>query len=115
MGVKISILDNVITSFIEGDIDHHTAKEIRETIDYHVKKYNPKLLELDFSNVQFMDSSGIGLIMGRYKLIKSLNAFDPIDSTPLIVIDFVSFLNEYHGVTSSTKSIIFPLPPISRV
>lgn len=73
MGVKISILDNVITSFIEGDIDHHTAKEIRETIDYHVKKYNPKLLELDFSNVQFMDSSGIGLIMGRYKLIKSIN------------------------------------------
>lgn len=73
MGVKISILDNVITSFIEGDIDHHTAKEIRETIDYHVKKYNPKLLKLDFSNVQFMDSSGIGLIMGRYKLVKSLN------------------------------------------
>lgn len=73
MGVKISILDGVITSFIEGDIDHHTAKEIRETIDYHVRKYSPKLLELDFSNVQFMDSSGIGLIMGRYKLIKSLN------------------------------------------
>lgn len=73
MGVKISVLDSTITSFIEGDIDHHTAKEIRETIDYHVKKYNPKLLELDFSNVQFMDSSGIGLIMGRYKLIRSLS------------------------------------------
>lgn len=71
MGVKISIYENTLTAFIDGDIDHHTAKEIRETIDYHVRKYTPKLLELDFSRIQFMDSSGIGLIMGRFKLVNS--------------------------------------------
>jgi len=72
MGVKISLYDNNLTALIEGDIDHHTAKEIREIIDSCVEKYIPKQLNLDFSGVQFMDSSGIGLIMGRFKLISSL-------------------------------------------
>ncbi len=72
MGVKISLQDNKLTALIEGDIDHHTAKEIRETIDNCVENYVPRQLKLDFSGVQFMDSSGIGLIMGRFKLISSL-------------------------------------------
>ena len=69
MGVKLSIENKVMTAFIEGDIDHHTAKEIREIIDANIGRYSPKLLYLDFSGVPFMDSSGIGLIMGRYKVL----------------------------------------------
>lgn len=61
-----------VVALIEGDIDHHTAKEIRETIDEYIEKYSPLFLKLDFSEVRFMDSSGIGLIMGRYKLMTSL-------------------------------------------
>ena len=61
-----------VVAVIEGDIDHHTAKEIRETIDEYIEKYSPLFLKLDFSEVRFMDSSGIGLIMGRYKLMTSL-------------------------------------------
>lgn len=72
MGVSVSSYQNTLTALIEGDIDHHTAKEIRETIDGYVEKYNPKFLELDFSGVQFMDSSGIGLIMGRFKLMSAI-------------------------------------------
>ena len=72
MGVKMSIDDNVLTAFIEGDIDHHTAKDIRDTIDNYTKKYVPRILKLDFSKVPFMDSSGIGLIMGRFKCVSSL-------------------------------------------
>jgi len=63
---------NTLTAFIEGDIDHHNAKEIRESIDEKIEEENPNLLELDFSKVQFMDSSGIGLIMGRYKLMHAI-------------------------------------------
>lgn len=55
-----------------GEIDHHTAKAIREEIDETVENSRPKLLKLDFGDVHFMDSSGIGLIMGRYKLITIL-------------------------------------------
>ncbi len=72
MGVRISSYKNTLTALIEGDIDHHTAKEIRETIDGYIENYDPKLLELDFSGVQFMDSSGIGLIMGRFKLMSAI-------------------------------------------
>ena len=61
-----------VVAVIEGDIDHHTAKDIRETIDEYIEQYSPLFLKLDFGEVRFMDSSGIGLIMGRYKLMTSL-------------------------------------------
>ncbi len=57
-----------LTAFLSGEIDHHSAKEIRKEIDINVQKLNPNDLYLDFSKVDFMDSSGIGLVMGRYKL-----------------------------------------------
>ena len=67
MCVRISFSESEMTAFIKGDIDHHTAKGIRETIDVAIEKINPKVLKLDFGQVAFMDSSGIGLIMGRYR------------------------------------------------
>ena len=73
MDVKIKLTGNTLTACIEGDIDHHNAKEIRECIDQKIEEESPNLLELDFSKVQFMDSSGIGLIMGRYKLMHILD------------------------------------------
>ncbi len=62
----------VLTALIEGEIDHHTAKEMRQTIDSWVIRVNPEILRLDFSSVGFMDSSGIGLIMGRYRLMSEM-------------------------------------------
>ena len=61
-----------VVAVIEGDIDHNTAKDIRETIDEYIEKYSPLFLKVDVGEVRFMDSSGIGLIMGRYKLMTSL-------------------------------------------
>ena len=57
----------IIYAVICGDIDHHTAKGIRSDIDKAIIERDPKLLILDFSRVTFMDSSGIGLVMGRYR------------------------------------------------
>lgn len=71
MGVEILDAPSGITAKIDGDIDHHTAAEIRKIIDENINLRKPELLELDFSGVQFMDSSGIGLIMGRFKLVKT--------------------------------------------
>ena len=47
------------------EIDHHTAKIIREEVDRELLLRRPEKLILDFSGVSFMDSSGIGLILGR--------------------------------------------------
>lgn len=82
MAVNVSLDGGRVTAKIAGDIDHHSAGSIRETIDLYVKEHSPTLLELDFSGVQFMDSSGIGLIMGRYKLMKLLNGQVSVINVP---------------------------------
>lgn len=56
--------ERVIAS-IKCEIDHHTAKGIREAIDREICENGVKILTIDFSSVTFMDSSGIGLIIGR--------------------------------------------------
>lgn len=61
-----------LTAEIFGDIDHHTAANIRKEIDAEIKEHSPAVLILDFRGVTFMDSSGIGLVMGRYKLMTEL-------------------------------------------
>ena len=72
MSVQINVTGEVVTAYLGGELDHHTAKEMRETIDSAVELNMPTLLVLDFKDVSFMDSSGIGLVMGRYRnLIKT--------------------------------------------
>lgn len=82
MGVKILLRGRVMTASIEGEIDHHTAKNIRETIDLALNKKRPSVLELDFQGISFMDSSGIGLIMGRYRAIKLLGGALKVINVP---------------------------------
>ncbi len=57
---------------LKGDIDHHSAVAIRSGIDTLLYKIRPRRLYLDLSGVDFMDSSGLGLIMGRYALMKEI-------------------------------------------
>ena len=55
---------------LEGEIDHHSAQKIREAIDKTFEPTDCRLIIFDFSKVSFMDSSGIGMIIGRYKNAK---------------------------------------------
>lgn len=54
---------------LSGEIDHHVAEKIRNDIDDEIKLYETKNLIMDFSKVTFMDSSGIGVVLGRYKKV----------------------------------------------
>lgn len=72
MPVRIEKNKNLTTAFLSGEIDHHSSALIREEIDSAVTLLSPRELCLDFMHVSFMDSSGIGLVMGRYKLMQSL-------------------------------------------
>ena len=58
---------------IDGEIDHHSCEQIKKEADYEIQKRAPKKLVFDFKNVNFMDSSGIGLIIGRYKYLLRIN------------------------------------------
>lgn len=72
----------VLRAILEGEIDHHSAKAIREEIDTAAQKPGIRLVKLDFSGVTFMDSSGIGLIMGRYRLMQGLGGSLEVVRTP---------------------------------
>lgn len=70
MPVKIIATEQRVTAFLEGEIDHHTASVLRMEIDDAIQTYKPKVLKLDYGDVTFMDSSGVGLVMGRYRQMK---------------------------------------------
>ena len=63
-----------LVAHLIGEIDHHTAVDIRDKIDNALSFIKPHHLILDFKNVTFMDSSGIGLVMGRYRLLMNFHA-----------------------------------------
>lgn len=70
MPVKTVSSNGTLTAMLSGEIDHHSSLWLRIDIDTAIVEAKPMLLELDFKDVSFMDSSGIGLVMGRYKLMK---------------------------------------------
>ena len=81
--MKITFSDGILTAFVQGEIDHHSAVGIRTEIDRRIQKDKPDILRLDYSNVTFMDSSGIGLIMGRYKLMSAYSRQIEVVNVPL--------------------------------
>ena len=69
MSVEIKTSGDTVTAYLSGELDHHSAKEMREAVDNAVELNMPSKLVLDFKGVSFMDSSGIGLVMGRYRTL----------------------------------------------
>ncbi|MBE7016234.1 MAG: STAS domain-containing protein [Ruminococcaceae bacterium] len=55
-----------------GELDHHTAGEVKEEADRMLRSTNAVSIIFDFTQLSFMDSSGIGMIMGRYKKVRTL-------------------------------------------
>ena len=72
MSAKLEYKSGEIRVFFDGELDHHAASLLRVSIDNAVSQRRPKTLVLDFGGVSFMDSSGIGLVMGRFKLMQSI-------------------------------------------
>ena len=57
---------------ISGELDHHAAERIRKETDNRIIRGRIRKLIFDFSDLSFMDSSGVGLVMGRYKILNEL-------------------------------------------
>ncbi len=66
--------DAVLAVSISGEIDHHTARSVRDAIDKGIYLYRPLCVRLDLSRVSFMDSSGLGLILGRVATAEKVGA-----------------------------------------
>ena len=70
--MKYEVQENCLTIFLPGELDHHNAEEIRKRSDYLIDQNHIRYVIFDFADTTFMDSSGIGVIMGRYKRIYML-------------------------------------------
>lgn len=73
MQVKLSNKGTTLIVGIVGELDHHSAEYIRQKVDGEIIKSSTKNVIFDLSNVSFMDSSGIGVIMGRFKNVQKLS------------------------------------------
>ena len=69
---KVEVHGRMMIIHLREDLDHHNAMYIRELTDVYLEKYAIKRILFDFSGVEFMDSSGIGVVMGRYKQMSYL-------------------------------------------
>ena len=69
MYLKYENKEDKLLVFLVGELDHHSSEEVRNKIDDRIERENITNLIFDFSNVTFMDSSGIGVVIGRYKKI----------------------------------------------
>lgn len=66
-GAEFEYKGNILKIYISGEIDHHSALKLKNIIDAQILKLSPKTAVMNFENVTFMDSSGIGLVLARYK------------------------------------------------
>ena len=72
METKFYEKDKLLIFKISEEIDDYTVRKIRRRADYEIERYMPKRVVFDFYSVTFMDSAGIGLIIGRYKFVNML-------------------------------------------
>lgn len=74
MEFKKDLVKGVMTVALDGELDERSARETREFLDDNIRKNRIWRLILDFGEVDFMDSTGIGVLLGRYNLLKSEGA-----------------------------------------
>ncbi len=71
-GYEIKCRDHLLCVYLYGEIDHHSAADLRRDLDDLILQKQPLRLVLDLSRIEFMDSAGLGLLMGRYRLMQSI-------------------------------------------
>ncbi len=72
MNIDYEEKDKQLTFKITEEIDHHWLEKVRRQVDDEIERYIPKKVIFDFDKVTFMDSAGIGMLIGRYKIVKML-------------------------------------------
>lgn len=101
--------ENLIV-YMMGELDHHSAEEVRSKIDDRLDRDNVIKLILDFTNVTFMDSSGIGVVIGRYKKVslkKGMVCIANVNSSVKRVFDLsgmFKIIKLYDNIEQALKS-----------
>ena len=70
MELTFEMKDDILIAKLSGELDHHSAAGTREEIDQTMNAFHAGKLILSFDQVTFMDSAGIGVVMGRYNRMR---------------------------------------------
>lgn len=70
--IDMEVKQEVLCIRLGGELDHHTAEMLREKVTKAIEQYHIQHIVLNLGSLTFMDSSGLGVILGRYKQIKTL-------------------------------------------
>lgn len=112
MKVKFSNRGINLIVTIEDELDHHWAEHAKNKIDSELLKSNNRNIIFDFSKLSFMDSAGIGVIMGRYKNVKALKGRTAIiNVSPRICKIFemsgvFQFVEKYKSLDDAIKMLM---------
>ncbi len=71
-GFETRSREGLLCVYLYGEIDHHSAVALREELDQLLWRERPRRFVLNLSRIEFMDSAGLGLLMGRYRLVREL-------------------------------------------
>lgn len=74
MSAEFKSQNGTLRVLICGEIDHHTARELCESIDIRIASAKPQVVLLDFSRVSFMDSSGLAVAVGRKRICDKIGS-----------------------------------------
>jgi len=69
LAVEAKVIDGILVVQLQGELDHHKAEELRNDIEEALEETRYRGLVLSFRGIDFMDSSGLGLILGRYRTV----------------------------------------------
>ncbi|SFU98604.1 anti-sigma F factor antagonist [Alicyclobacillus macrosporangiidus] len=69
MSIETNVKDGILVVRLRGDLDHHAVESIRDQIEAALEETHYRGLVLSFRGIEFMDSSGLGLILGRYRTL----------------------------------------------
>ena len=72
MEIKLISEKKALLVKVKGELDHHAAEKIKMAVDEKIRSTNAVNIIFDFTELSFMDSSGLGVIMGRYKKVRTL-------------------------------------------
>ena len=73
LNINLEVKQDVLCIRLSGELDHHSADELRSQAVQAIEKNKIRHIILNLEQLSFMDSSGLGVILGRYKQIKQLN------------------------------------------
>lgn len=104
--------DGILIAKIKGEIDNSVTKNFREVIDTNIIKNNIKYLIIDFEEVKFVDSSGIGFIIGRYNLMKREKGFIVLSNINYYcekifkISGILRLINSYSSLEEAKKEVL---------